>query len=142
MAKLELGPLHTRNEYVAGDGSVLRAASVACTEKECGPLPSAGVVWDELHAAGMAPSTAHANAEFGSLEVNAKVGVVSWVSAPGPAVIVVWGGVVSPRNVAVTDRSSSRVTSHDPVPVQPPDHPANVAPGPGVTVSTTVVPAG
>jgi hypothetical protein len=43
-------------------------------------------------------------------------------------------------NVAVTAAGATTFMEHVPVPVHPPDHPANVEPELGVAVSVTVVP--
>jgi hypothetical protein len=43
-------------------------------------------------------------------------------------------------NVAVTEESPVKVTLQVPVPVQAPDHPANVEPAVGAAVSVTMVP--
>jgi hypothetical protein len=44
-------------------------------------------------------------------------------------------------NVAVTDELDDAVMLHVPVPLQPPDHPANVESAFGVAVNVTAVPA-
>ena len=43
-------------------------------------------------------------------------------------------------NVAVTDAFAVRVTLHAPVPLQPPDHPANADPAAGAALRVTAVP--
>jgi hypothetical protein len=85
----------TVNVRVAGVPSAFPAASVARTEKVCDPLPSDAAVTGEEQAAKSAPSSAHANVELLSLEMNANVAVVSLVAPLGPDVIVVSGAVVS-----------------------------------------------
>ena len=43
-------------------------------------------------------------------------------------------------NVAVTEALAVRATLHAPVPLQPPDHPANADPAAGAALSDTAVP--
>lgn len=49
-------------------------------------------------------------------------------------------GVVDVLKVAVTEAAAVRVTAHVPLPLQAPDHPANVEPELGTAVSVTEVP--
>jgi len=67
----------------------------------------------------------------------------STVPLPLPDVVMVRVGLaVTVRlNVALTDRLEFILTLQLPVPVQAPDHPANVEPVFGVAVSVTTVPA-
>ena len=85
----------TVNERVAGEASVLPAASVARTETLWAPSPSAVVVHGLVQVAHEPVSTRHWNVEPLSLAVNANVGVVSLVGPVGPEPIVVSGAVVS-----------------------------------------------
>ena len=85
---------------LAGVASVLPAASVARTEKVCGPSVSVAVVCGELHAVKASLSTRHSKLAPGSDE-KSNVGVASRVNPVGPASIVVSGGIVSTVNVRV-----------------------------------------
>ena len=89
------GAVSTVNERVAGDASVLPATSVARTDTECAPSPSAAVVHGLVQSAHDPESTRHSKTELLSLDVNANVGVVSLVVPVGPEEIVVSGAVVS-----------------------------------------------
>jgi hypothetical protein len=89
------GCVSTVNDGVAGDASVFPAASLARTDTLWAPSASAVVVHGLVHAAQTAESTRHSNVEPASLEVNAKLGVLSLVVPVGPEVIVVSGAVVS-----------------------------------------------
>jgi hypothetical protein len=60
-----------------------------------------------------------------------------------PVLAIVTVSVVCPGaavNVAVTFRSSSIVTVHEPLPVHAPLQPSNVEPAAGVAVTVTAVP--
>ena len=81
---------------------------------------------------GLPPSEAGA-VQLTMAEPSPGVAVTS-VGAPGTS-------VSTAANVAVTARSASIVTEHDPVPEQSPLHPANVEPRPGVAVRFTGVPS-
>src|SRR5688572_12358976 len=80
---------------VAGDSSVLPAASVARTQKCCSPAAS-GNVEPETHGDQVAPSSnEHSNVAAGSSLENVKVASVSTVIGSGPESTVVSGSVVS-----------------------------------------------
>ena len=83
------------NDRLAGEASVLLAASVARTSNVCAPSDSAPVVNGDEQDANAAASTRHSNVEPASVAVKENVGVLSLVGPDGPAVIVVSGGVVS-----------------------------------------------
>ena len=85
----------TVNDRVAGEASVLPAASRARTLTEWPPSASAAVVHGLMHAAQVPASTRHVNAEPASVEVKPNAGVASLVGPPGPEPIVVSGAVVS-----------------------------------------------
>ena len=85
----------TVNVRVAGDGSVLPAASVARTDTECGPSLSAVVVHGVVQSSHAAESRRHSKADASSLELKAKVGVLLLVVSAGPELIVVSGAVGS-----------------------------------------------
>ena len=91
------GVVSTVKEREAGVGSVCPARSIACTANECWPSGSEFSVSGEVHPANGPPSTEHRKVEFGSLELNSKVGVLSLIVEPfaGPFVIVVFGATVS-----------------------------------------------
>ncbi len=91
------GAVSTVKTRVAGDASVLPATSVARTDTECAPSPSAEVVHGLVQLTHDPESTRHSNTELASLDVNANVGVLSFVVPVGPDVIVVSGAVVSRR---------------------------------------------
>ena len=82
-------------ERVAGEASVLPAASVARTLTVWPPSASAGVVHGLVHAVQAPLSTRHVNVEPASVEVKPNAGVASLVGPLGPEVIVVSGAVVS-----------------------------------------------
>ncbi len=85
----------TLNERVAGEASVLPAASVARTDALCAPSLRAGVVQGLVQLAHAPVSTRHRNVEPASVAVKANVGVASLVAEFGPEPIVVSGAVVS-----------------------------------------------
>jgi hypothetical protein len=85
----------TTNVCVAGVASVFPAASVARTSKVWLPSFRTAVVNGEAHVANAAPSTRHWNVDPGSVAVNVNVGVLSLPGLSAPAVIVVFGAVVS-----------------------------------------------
>jgi hypothetical protein len=67
-------------------------------------------------------------------------GLLVTVPAPVPALCTVsWTGVLA-VNDALTDVALATVTLQAPVPVQPPDQPANVELAFGAAVSVTIVP--
>jgi hypothetical protein len=67
-------------------------------------------------------------------------GLLVTVPEPVPAVCTVSVSVGVILNVAVTELAAVSVTLQAPVPVQAPDHPANVDPALAVGVSVTAVP--
>ncbi len=71
-------------------------------------------------------------------------GALVTVPDPVPASVTVSCSVatVAVLKVAVTDAAFVRVTVQAPVPLHPPDHPANVDPDAAVAVSVTAVPLG
>ena len=87
--------MSTVNDRLAGEASVLPAASVARTSNVCAPSDSAPVVNGEEQDANAAASTRHSNVEPASVAVKENVGVLSLVGPDGPAVMVVSGGVMS-----------------------------------------------
>ena len=89
------GAAATVNERVAGEESVLPAASVARTATECAPSLSVPVVHGLVQSAHAPESTRHSKTELASVAVKAKVGVLSLDVPVGPDVIVVSGAVVS-----------------------------------------------
>ena len=92
----------TVNERVAGEASVLPAASVARTDTLWAPLASAVVVHGLVQLAHEPVSTRHWNVDPLSLDVNANVGVVSLVGPVGPEPIVVSGATLSVGRVVLT----------------------------------------
>jgi hypothetical protein len=92
----------TVNERVAGEASVLPAASVARTDTLCAPSLSALVVHGLVQVAHDPESTRHWNVEPLSVAVNANVGVLSLVGPLGPEPIVVSGAVVSGGGAVLT----------------------------------------
>src|SRR5262245_45264967 len=98
----------TVHVHSAGDGSVLADVSMARTRKVCGPTPRPKrVVYGSHHPKG-SPSRLQAKRP-GSLEWKAKVADLDVVTAGGPAVIVVSGGMLSSPG-AVTSMSSTFAT--------------------------------
>src|SRR5690349_2018398 len=95
------GVVSTVNVALAGVPSCRPAASIARTRNVCWAWVCAGSVIGVVQAAYAALSTWHWNVVPASEEVNWNVGVLSFVSPVGPAVIVVFGGVVSTVNVCV-----------------------------------------
>jgi hypothetical protein len=81
---------------------VLPATSVARTATLCAPSASAAVVHGLVHGAHAPESTWHSKVDGFSVEVNANVGVLSFVVPFGPEVIVVSGGVVSGAGAVAT----------------------------------------
>lgn len=68
-------------------------------------------------------------------------GLLVTVPVPVPAACTVtWIPEADKLNVAVTVALAVGVTTHDPVPLQPPDQPANVEPVLGAAVRVTGVP--
>jgi hypothetical protein len=68
-------------------------------------------------------------------------GLLVTVPLPVPASVTLKTGcAAAPLNVAVTEVLADNVITHDPVPLQAPDHPANVDPAAGVAVRVTCVP--
>ena len=93
------GAVVTVNARVAGDASVLPAASVARTETLCGPSP--GSPWSTgLVQSPTRRRPAALERRPSSLEVNANVGVLLLVVPVGPELIVVSGAVVSAGGAA------------------------------------------
>ncbi len=80
---------------LAGDASVLPAASVARTTNACVPSPSAPVVCGLVHEAQLPPSTRHWNVDPGSDELKPNAGVVSLDGLGGLESSVVSGAVTS-----------------------------------------------
>jgi hypothetical protein len=62
------------------------------------------------------------------------------VTVPVPAPSLITVRTLPPVNVAVTDRSSVMVIAQVPVPLQAPDHPANVDPGAATATSWNALP--
>ncbi len=89
----------TVNVWEAGVASVLPAASRARTSNVCDPSLSFAAVNGVVHAANAAPSTRHSNVALPSGDVNAKVGVLSFV-VDAIGVSVVSGATVSTVQVA------------------------------------------
>src|SRR4051812_49021352 len=85
----------TVNVWVAGEASVLPAASVARTLKMWLPAASVEVVRGLVHVTQLPESTLHWKVLPDSVEVNAKVGLVLVVLLGGPELIRVSGAVVS-----------------------------------------------
>jgi hypothetical protein len=81
---------------IAGERSMLPAASLARTSNVCGPWLSDAVVCGVVQLANAAVSTRHWKLEPDSLLENVNVGVESLVAPVDPPVIVVSGGVESP----------------------------------------------
>ena len=92
----------TVNERVAGEASVLPAASVARTETLWAPPARAVAVHGLVQFAHAPVSTRHWNVDPLLLEVKAKVGVESSVGPVGPEPIVVLGAVLSAGGVVST----------------------------------------
>jgi hypothetical protein len=75
--------------------SVLRAASVALTEKVCEPLANPVYFLGEEQALKAAPSSLHSKVEFASDEEKVNEALFCFVVPEGPESMVVSGGVVS-----------------------------------------------
>jgi len=84
---------------VAGEASVLPAASVAFTAKVWGPTPIPAYDLGEVQLPQDPESSEHWKLEPLSLEVNPKLAAVSVVEPDGPELIVVPGAVVSAGGV-------------------------------------------
>ena len=96
----ENGPL-TVQVWVAGEGSVFPAGSVARTRRVWVPSVSP-VYWrGEVQKVNADPSREHSNVAPVSSAVKVKVAVVSVVGSSGPVATVVWGAVVSTVQVYV-----------------------------------------
>jgi hypothetical protein len=80
---------------LAGDGSVLLAASVARTSKVCVPAAKPVKFRGLVQAANAAVSNRHWNVLPASFDVNEKLAVVAVVTAAGLPVMLVSGGVIS-----------------------------------------------
>jgi hypothetical protein len=81
---------------------VLPARSVARTATLWFPSFSDVVVHGLVQSAHAPVSTRHSKAELGSDELNANVGVLSFVVPVGPELIIVSGGVVSGGGAVLT----------------------------------------
>ena len=77
------GVVSTVNDRLAGDASVLPAASVARTSNVCAPSARAAVVNADQQDANAAASTRHWKVEPASVEVKENVGVLSLVGPDG-----------------------------------------------------------
>src|SRR5438876_293666 len=120
---------------------MLPAASIARTWNLWWPsVRPVGVHCDEQADQGAA-STLHWKVEPGSEEENANPSPGEVENGPGPASMVVSGGVVSSEsNRAVTVRDCSMATAQSPTPAQPPPvQPAKAEPVPGAACSVTGV---
>ena len=96
----------TVNARVAGDASVLPAASVARTRERVRPVRERPEAFGELQVvnvpvAAPGPSSLHSNVESISVDVNENDCAATFVVPIGPAVIVVSGAAVSTVNVRV-----------------------------------------
>jgi methylmalonyl-CoA mutase cobalamin-binding subunit len=80
---------------LAGEASVLPAASVALTEKVCEPIVSELYSLGELQLLQGPESSLHSKLELLSLEAKPKLALVEVVAAAGPERIVVLGAVTS-----------------------------------------------
>ena len=99
------GAVSTMNVCEAGVGSTLPAASVARTWNVWLPSLSAAVVSGDVQSANVAPSSEHCSVEPDSVELNANVGVLSFV---GELIMVsdVSGATVSTVQVCVAGLGS------------------------------------
>ena len=90
----------------SGVWSVFPAGSVARTSKVWSPTASVAVVCGDVQTAHGPSSTRHSNVEPVSVEVKAKVGVLSLIVVPlaGPLVMVVAGAAVSTVKVRLAGR--------------------------------------
>src|SRR4249919_4196591 len=86
---------------LAGDASVLPAASVARTWKVCEPWLSPVWLLGELQADQPPPSSWHSKVEPPSEELKEKSGAAELLGSLGCAVIVVFGAAVSIVHVYV-----------------------------------------
>ena len=86
----------TANEREAGALS-LPAASIASTQRVCGPVRSPGVVYGEVHGTIDPPSIRQAKVESASFETNEKRGLRLLMSSPslGPLLMPTDGTEVS-----------------------------------------------
>src|SRR5436189_5937658 len=89
------GPRSIDHVWLAGVASVFPAGSVARTSKVWLPSASAAVVCGLVHDDHAPPSTRHSKVEPGSVELNAKLGVVLLEGLGGLGSIVVCGAVRS-----------------------------------------------
>jgi hypothetical protein len=83
---------------LAGEASVLPAASVALTWNVCPPVDKLEYAFGELQVLKLPPSRAHSNVDPSSLEEKVNDALVD-VEVGGSEVIVVCGGVVSTLHV-------------------------------------------
>ena len=80
---------------MAGVASVLRAASVALTEKEWEPLAKPVYFLGEVQALKAALSSLHSKVELASEEEKVNVALFCFMVPAGPESMVVFGAVVS-----------------------------------------------
>ena len=86
---------------LAGEASVLPAASVALTSNVCDPVDNPEYDFGEVQEPKLPPSKRHSNVDPDSLEEKVKDALVLVVVPDGPSMIVVSGGVVSAAMVQV-----------------------------------------
>ena len=92
----------TLNGLWAGDGSRLPTGSLACTSNAWRPTGRRPYCFGDRQPTQRLPSSRHRKVEPASFDRNANRGVLFVVFPVGPAVMVVWGVVVS----TLKDRSA------------------------------------
>ena len=95
---------------LAGSGSTLPKSSIAWTANVCVPSLRTSVANGDAHGENDAVSVRHSNAAPGS-EVNANVGVATFVGSLGPLVSIVSGGITSCSSTQIAATVARRVAA-------------------------------
>ncbi len=97
----------TVNSRLAGEPSTFPTLSMARTASVCVPSASAASVSGDAQVANCPSSSLHSNVESAFVDVNANVGVLSFVGLVGPSANAVSGMPVSTVKVRVAGEGST-----------------------------------